>query len=540
VKLGAVVLDEALAHIVSRGDTDVLPHAQEFLAIQAQWAFVRAELEKIELDTWSSRPLRQFLSPKRSLSFRIATQLDPLDCILLTALVLEIGSDLEATRLSISSKSVFSYRFNTNTTGQLYDPSITYESFRKRSLEIAEEDEGFVVQTDIADFFARLYQHRLENALAAATVKQDHVRALTKMLSGFTQSDSHGVPIGPAVVRLLSEVAIGDVDEALLGEGYKFVRFSDDYRIFVQTKADARKAIAFLAKTLHRHHGLTLQESKTRIYAAAEFVSHESKTEEDEERRLLASNYSGFLQSLRERQVADADFDQQAEDPDVFVLGFLGEYEDVAYDDLNVEEKDFVDSLNLWEILEEQFGGDEAIDVALCRFALKRIVQLRLTGEYKLLLKNLERTYTFFPDIVSALAMHANVETSLRAQIADALLELIDDPIVGHLEYHRAWILSVFNTKDWNHEAELQKLYERFSDELTRPQVVYALGACGVTHWFRGKKADVLNMAPWERRAFLAGVSCLPKDEVRHWVKSITPRLDLLEKAVAKNAVGSS
>lgn len=41
-------------------------------------------------------------------------------------------------------------------------------------------------------------------------------------------------------------------------------------------------------------------------------------------------------------------------------------------------------------------------------------------------------------------------------------------------------------------------------------------------------------MDPWERRAFLAGAACLPKDERKHWYASVKPQLSPLELAVVE------
>lgn len=61
-----------------------------------------------------------------------------------------------------------------------------------------------------------------------------------------------------------------------------------------------------------------------------------------------------------------------------------------------------------------------------------------------------------------------------------------------------------------------------------------ALGVAGVGHWFRSQRGDISLMDPWERRAFLAGASCLPVDERKHWYASVKPNLDALELAVVE------
>ena len=156
-------LDRALEHLRFRGDTDIFPIPFEYEAIEQEWADVKGYIASKDLDNWTVRPLRRCLSPKQNLGLRIATQLDPLDSIIITALVYEAGADLERARIPTDTEIVHSYRFSPGDRGQLYDPHWNFESFRKRSLELAEhEQHSIVVITDISDFYPRIYSHPLE------------------------------------------------------------------------------------------------------------------------------------------------------------------------------------------------------------------------------------------------------------------------------------------------------------------------------------------------------------------------------------------
>ena len=85
------------------------------------------------------------------------------------------------------------------------------------------------------------------------------------LLSGWNGTETFGIPIGGAPSRILAEITLSDVDEALLASGIDFIRFNDDYRIFANSHATAYRHIAFLAETLFRNHGLSLQPQKTTI-----------------------------------------------------------------------------------------------------------------------------------------------------------------------------------------------------------------------------------------------------------------------------------
>ena len=451
LRIDPTSLDYALTHITAKGDTDIFPPAWEFRAIHHEWATIRDYLASVDLDTWSIRPQRTCLSPKRGLGFRIATQLDPLDALLLTAVVFEAGSDLEAVRVPVEDDIVYSHRFAPDpTSGQLYRPDINFDSFRKRSLELAGDLGGVVLLTDIADFFPRLYHHPLENALRSASSSTDHARVIHKFINRLNQSISHGVPVGPAVIRLLVEVTIDDVDRSLLSEGYHFCRYSDDYRIFISNEGEARRACAFLARTLMTHHGLTLQESKTEILPVAEFIERFSRTEEDALRQSVEEKFEYLVQQLKDEEservgeVVSINSDGTIcfDFSNISFLG-LSPYVDVDFDDLDDEQKQLVNSLNLWEVLADQIHADRALDVPLTRFALKRIFELKVTGDIELLFGNLGRLYPAFPHVVRAIVAQAGDDRVNKRELGDRLLSLLDDPIVGHLEYHRAWVLAV-------------------------------------------------------------------------------------------------
>lgn len=532
-------LDLALTHIIARGDTDILPPALEYRAIFNEWPQMKDYLSRADLDTWPVRSHRTFLSPKRGLGFRLATQLDPFDCLLLTALVYECGNELEAARLPTTAGVVHSHRFLPTPDGNLYDPTFGWESFRNRSLELASQA-NYVVSTDISDFYSRLYHHPLENALRqACRVSPDHARVLFKMLKNFNQGVSHGVPVGPAAVRLIADVTIDDIDRALLSEGYTFCRYSDDYRIFVQDHAQARKALAFLARSLFPYHGLTLQESKTEILPAGQFIERFSRTEAQAIQESLTARLEDLISELRrkEEETLLAAFSGADEGwPDVPEFTFLGAaYGDVSYEDLTEEQRALVDSVNLWDVLGQQISRDGSLDQPLTRLVLRRIAALKLPGNVDLLFGNLERLYPLFVPALLAITSQGYHDDASKVAIAGRLLDLFDDPVVGHLEYHRAWILSAFaSDPSWNHSDRLAQMYGDYADVITRAALINALGEAGMQHWFRVRKNEVMALGPWERRAFLSGSRCLPLDEGRYWLQSIMPQLDPLEQAVAR------
>jgi hypothetical protein len=517
LRLSDASIEWALRHVVSRGDTDIFPLPFEYSAITEDWDAVKPLLLQ-DLDAWAVRPHRKALTPKHSLGLRPATQLDPLDTLVYTALVWEIGEEFESVRVPKDEGRVFSYRFLPDAEGQLYDPDTNYESFRLRSLDLAKgAKSSFVVMTDIADFFPRIYSHPMENAMRAASARPDHARVLTKIISAWNMGVSYGIPTGPSASRLISEVSVADVDQALLAEQINFCRFSDDYRLFVPNERAARESLTFLANVLYSNHGLTLQESKTEIIPVDEFADRFERAERDRERHELSENF---------RTLAEA-------------IGMSsGRYEmQIEYDDLDESLRQIVDSLNLWAIVERESKAERPLDIPMMRFVLGRIRQLGLVDEDAILLREVERFAPVFREVVEALVAQRGLSSEQLTSLGRNLLELFDHSAVGHLGYHREWLLTPFvNEAVFNHTEFLIQAHDRFSDENTRRAITLALGRGGVWHWFKTRKQQVFEMSPWSRRAFLYAASCLPGDESNHWYQSLRPRLEPLDQAVIKYA----
>lgn len=514
VKLSPDSLDWALAHVEKFGDTDIFPLPFEYAAIRHSWANVRAELSQQDLLTWVMQPHRRCLSPKHRYGFRISTQLDPYDQLIYTALVYELGADIEASRVPTKDRSVHSFRFKPANDGRFFDQKFGYGTFRERSRELASQKRcKSVVMADIADFFPRIYSHPLENALRACTAKSLHVNSIKRLLSQWNSSVSYGIPVGPAASRLLAEVAISDVDAALQSEKHKFCRYADDFRIFCKDERSAFESLALLARVLFENHGLTLQQHKTRIVDAATFLEINDDDEADRERSALSESFDDILKAI----------------------GIDDWYEPIEYADLSPEYQEQIDSLNLRELLSEQLTSGENLDIPTTRFILRRLAQLGSPEAVELITDDSCRVqlYTVLKDVVEYCKAIRGLDEQGRHQLGAWLLDLIGGASLGHLEYNRYWILSTFTSgREWDNEGRFVKIYNQYSDDFTRAESISAMGRAHQATWFKTAKRDFLRLSPWERRSFIAAASCLPGDEADFWYKSVKPQLNSLERVV--------
>ena len=514
LKLQPASLKWALRHALSRGDTDIFPSAFEFRAIEHKQGDILDYLAGEDVLKWSARPLRRCLSPKRRLGFRVATQLDPLDFLVFAALVYEIGQELETQRLPYSAGAdhiVASHRFLPTAEGLLFNPDVGFSSYQERSVELAQTSGiTHVVSTDIADFYPRLYHHRVEGALSNATNKNNHVLALKNLISQWNQTQSYGIPVGPSPSRLIAEISIDDVDKILVSENIPFARFVDDYRLFGESDVDAYRKLVRLADVLYKNHGLTLQQEKTKIEPVEKFLESSASTPEH---MALENAASVFAKILSE-------------------MGITDPYEAIEYNQLNDQSKNFIDSLNLLASLYEQIDGEE-IDQPTVRFLLARLGQLDVVDAADMVAQNVEKLFPVFPDVIRYFTRLRSLEEEHRHNIGKRLLGDIEQSSISGSAFHRMWLFSLFSEgTEWGNSGHLVSLYGRYEDTFSRRKLTLALSKSDQGFWFRSRKDDVFELGGWAKRAFLAGASCLPADERKHWYEFLDPRLDQLEKSV--------
>lgn len=507
-------LDWALAHVIKHGDTDVFPVPFEYSAIQHDWANVKATLLAQNALEWTSRPLRILLSPKARNGFRVITQLDPLDFLMFSALIKELANDIEARRVPTASNRVFSYRVNTQADGQLFDPNIGYRQFIaecRRKLAV-DPSLRYVATTDISDFYARIYHHRLDNSLQTASKKTNHVRAIMRFLSGWNGTETFGIPIGSAPTRLLAELTLTDIDEAMLAAGIDFIRFNDDYRIFANSYEQGYRAITFLAETLYRNHGLNLQPQKTEVFERDQFRDRFLVTPLDRE---LDSLHSRFEELVNE-------------------LGLDDWYEPIDYGDLEPDQQAAIDELNLGQLLQDELDEDEP-ELPLIRFVLRRLGQLGNDSVLDALFNNLDKIHPALPDICKYVKNLRFLDEGQRSALGGRMLSLLSGSVVSELAYHRMWILDLFvNSREWDNEGQFFNLYGTEGDLACRRNLILAMGRAHQAHWFQSQWRTLFDQPHWPRRALLAGASCMAADARKHWYRSVEAQLDPLELAVMR------
>ena len=118
-------------------------------------------------------------------------------------------------------------------------------------------------------------------------------------------------------------------------------------------------------------------------------------------------------------------------------------YENIEYDDLEDEQKASVAALNLEGLLTEQLQR-ENIDIQLTKSVLRRLSQLQDAGVADEILISIDTLYPVFTDVIDYLDNLKHLTESQRFEIGKSVVNLMDNSVVSHLEYHRLHLLNLF------------------------------------------------------------------------------------------------
>jgi hypothetical protein len=108
---------------------------------------------------------------------------------------------------------------------------------------------------------------RLEAELLAAGVRASTATEIRHALATLMGGD-RGIPQGSDTSSALATAFLSRVDHVMLGAGFAYYRYVDDFRILVSSESEGRRALRLLETELRRL-GLSLQPGKTEILAGS-------------------------------------------------------------------------------------------------------------------------------------------------------------------------------------------------------------------------------------------------------------------------------
>jgi hypothetical protein len=353
-------------------------------------------------------------------------------------------------------------------------------------------DVATVVSTDISDFYSRVLFHRIENLLDECAPKHGANKYIRKQISIIRAKQSFGLPVGGAAARLLAELALSDIDNALVDQGFVATRFVDDFRIFLGPNESAYDALGFLAEHLAVNEGLSLNSAKTHVVASTTFAEQLKVDVSD-----VGSDAEGeALEALAHALYLD-------EDPDPKDIEKLKNMNLISYLESELEKEQ-------WDI-----GRIKVIFRALkiakppeaIQFIAEKFADLTIFAkEICLLMHELEKE-------------HAHC----FAGVLDLIIDCIRKPPASSVQAIRSWMLEIFVRGIITIPTSKIKLIEDLSSPLHRRQLFLIRGRSGDLNFFRKMKTQIHSISPFERTCLVWGAACLPDDEFQKWIDSVKP-----------------
>jgi hypothetical protein len=171
-----------------------------------------------------------------------------------------------------------------------------------------------VLIADAASFYEYIEHDRLAYELVGTTGDSDATESLMGLLGG-TMSGPKGLPQGPAASPPLADIYISPVARALSRSGYRFSRYTDDFRIVAADWGEARRAQVFLEEAM-RDVGLTLAPGKLKTPKLATYRAAVKRMSETREITpnlavgVFGGGYGGepvYQQPVSDEEVAEAE-----------------------------------------------------------------------------------------------------------------------------------------------------------------------------------------------------------------------------------------
>ena len=164
----------------------------------------------------------------------------------------------------------------------IFDPGFSESSFAfrprrsahgatKQVQKIIRQGHTHCVDVDLSKFFDRV-QH---DVLMRCVSRKVHDRRLLRligrylragvMVEGVLQPTDEGSPQGGPLSPLLSNVLLDDLDKELERRGLRFVRYADDFMIFVRSERSAERVFASVQRFLTQRLKLVVNEQKSSV-----------------------------------------------------------------------------------------------------------------------------------------------------------------------------------------------------------------------------------------------------------------------------------
>ncbi|MFW6039225.1 MAG: group II intron reverse transcriptase/maturase [bacterium] len=159
-----------------------------------------------------------------------------------------------------------------------HDSSNGFRPQRGAQTAIAEAKEyiadgcDWVVDIDLSKFFDRVNHQRLLGRLAQQVPDGRVLKLVHRMLKakvvlpdGTVVSTEEGTPQGGPLLPLLSNVVLDELDRELASRGLRFVRYADDFQVYVRSERAGHRVMGSIQRFIERRLRLKVNADKSAV-----------------------------------------------------------------------------------------------------------------------------------------------------------------------------------------------------------------------------------------------------------------------------------
>jgi len=231
---------------------------------------VKAEL----IEGYQSSPLKTIDLPKPNLTLRPCAIPSLTDRIYFQALVDALAYDVEPKLLDEASGVVFGFGLTPDPTDADMFSGRRRTGFDEKERSDFESGHRHILVSDVAAYYATVDHRILRSTLLGLGARPELVDEVMGMLRRWSEGTGRGLPQGLWASDFLgARVYLNRIDKAMLRRGYRYFRYSDDFRVLADSETECRRALRDLTIELRRIQ-LFPQEAKTRVYSEDKAESH--------------------------------------------------------------------------------------------------------------------------------------------------------------------------------------------------------------------------------------------------------------------------
>lgn len=388
-----------------------------------------------------------------------------------------------------------------------------FNTFKESIIQSIEVDKAkFKFETDITGFFDCIPHYNLLSTLSEKFGVEDEILdILSECLNAWSGTKDSitpgvGIPQGPIPSHLLANMLLHELDELVIGKGFKYYRYMDDIKIYGYEEKDLIKALVLIDKHL-KGNGLSINSKKTTIEEIDE--NEEDATVKELRKVDSFSEYfededSTIIQSVTLDQLTNEANDKKGKsksDKELKDASGLGEQENQSLNELKISETltEEADIIEFWESqlmqvenelprlfkdpeqpIEELELVDDICDIDFIRMSAQYGTSLRSlrsyqpkleanTGLLKYWLFAYKKYFWRANNFGLALALYKN-----NALVKSFLMDLVNNQF-EHYEWARFMAIQTISLTQSFDDRELRQIFFKKAQEETSDLVKISL-----------------------------------------------------------------